>query len=131
MVDRLDKLRPQESWKIQETGSSKKDKRNQSDEEKQQNAKSSFEEKVDYSKLISREKTGGSHLFTRDIKHISLKHSPSEAEEEKNYSGIKVETNKASTNKFYRNKTELVLLITAACLVLILMLLIIRLFILI
>lgn len=130
MVDRIDKLKPHEAWKIQETNPSKQDKRNQSDEEKQQDAKSSFEEKVDFSKLISRENVGGSNLFTRNVKDISLKHAAIKKEEAETFASPLLKENKIGFQKGRgKNKTEQILMIVAGILLLVLIILIIRLFI--
>ncbi|MFO1518573.1 MAG: hypothetical protein U1F57_02745 [bacterium] len=59
MVDRIEKLKPAEYWKIQAAADPKKDKRGKSDEEKQQDQHqdqhSSFEEKPDWNRLIAKD----------------------------------------------------------------------------
>ncbi|GEM_PF-5715177 len=77
MVDRIDKLKPGESWKIQETNPSKKDKQDQSEEEKQKEAKSRFEESPHWNRLISKDssenKREGIHLLSSEAKSIAFK----------------------------------------------------------
>lgn len=134
MVDRIDKLKTTESWKIQETNPSKKDKRNQSEEEKQQDAKSSFEEKPDWNHLIAKESAGSGNLFTRDLKNISFKHTQVSHEEmETKDPSVNPEMQKAKSPLLplspFRNKTELTLLVITGILLLVLVYLISRFFI--
>lgn len=128
MVDRIDKLKANESWKIQETNSSKKDKQNQSEEEKQQNAKSSFEEAPDWNRLISKEAPGSGNLLTRDVKNISFKHSGSLDEEATDLHAVAHNIREESKFSLKTNKGEAALLIFTIILLLVLLFMIWKLF---
>jgi len=132
MVDRIDKLKPTESWKIQETNPSKKDKRNQSEEEKQQDAKSSFEERPDWNRLIAKEGGGSGNLFTRNVKSISFRHPQHSSEEgSKSAPHITEDGSKAKPSlklPSFTNKTEVILLVITGILLLVLIYLISRFF---
>jgi hypothetical protein len=75
MVDRIEKLRPTEHWKVQESAGTKKDKRGQSEEEKQKEQRSRFEEGTDWTRLISKDsgKREIQNLLTRDIQSLTFK----------------------------------------------------------
>ncbi len=128
MVDRIDKLRAHESWRVQETNSSKKDKQNQSEEEKQQNAKSSFEEAPDWNRLMAKEAPGSGNLLTRDVKNISFKHSSPLDEEATDLHSVTQDPREENKFSLKRNKGESALLIFTVVLLLVLLFLIWKLF---
>ncbi len=134
MVDKIDKLKLTEPWKIQEANPSKKDKRNQSDEEKQEDAKSSFEESQDWNRFIAKDSGGSGTLLTRDVKGISFKHAPTAADEEKAKMISQASKNTKWTSSSasipsFQNNTELILLVITGILLLVLIYLIIKIFI--
>src|SRR5215510_13661631 len=75
MVDRIEKLKSAEPWKVAESAETKKDKREQSKEERKRDDRSSFGEKTDWSRLIA--KDSGQRetlsLLTRNIKSLEFK----------------------------------------------------------
>jgi len=74
MVDRIGKLKPTETWKLQGAAETKKDKRGQSDEEKKGNQESIFEEKPDWNRLIAKEgKRETLNIYAKDIQVIQFK----------------------------------------------------------
>lgn len=129
MVDRIDKLKSNEAWKIQEATPSKKDKRNQSDEEKQQNARSSFEEKPDWDRLIAKENPGAGNLLTRDLKKISFKQSGfSQDDEATDLHEVEIEQGQSQLHSSSKSKGEMALLVFTVVLLVVLLYLIWRLF---
>ncbi|MBL7686098.1 MAG: hypothetical protein JNK65_08720 [Deltaproteobacteria bacterium] len=55
MVDRIDKLKPSEYWKLEGSNETKKDKKRDSESEEKFKQASSFEEKNDWNRLITKE----------------------------------------------------------------------------
>src|SRR4030095_16459559 len=74
MVERIAKLKPSEPWKVGESAETKKDKRDQSKEEKKQES-DSFEEKPDCGRLIAKEvgKTATLNLLTHNTQSLDFK----------------------------------------------------------
>lgn len=127
MVDRIDKLKTGESWKIQETNPSKQDKRNKSDEEKQEEAKSSFEEKPDWNHWIAKESKGAGNLLTRNVKDIHFKHSPTSLNSPRGKEAA--DTALQRKNILNLNKSEFFLMLVTGILLMVLIFLIIKFFI--
>jgi len=73
MVDRIDKLKPTNYWKLQATAEAKKDKRGQSGEDNKGDP-DSFEEKPDWNRLIVKEeKRETLNIYSGDIQSVLFK----------------------------------------------------------
>jgi|GEM_PF-3899626 len=75
MVERIVKIKSTEPWKVGESAETKKDKRDQSKEERKQEGDSSFGEKPDWGRLIAKEvgKSETINLLTHNIKSLEFK----------------------------------------------------------
>jgi hypothetical protein len=75
MVDRIEKLKSSEPWKIAESAETKKDKREQSKEEGKRDDRSSFGEKTDWNRLIAKDSGPREtlNLLTSNIKSLEFK----------------------------------------------------------
>lgn len=76
MTNRIEKIKSSESWKLEETQNTKKDKRDEPSEgEKEKEGQSSFEEKIDIGRLITKAagKLETLSISAQEIKSIQFK----------------------------------------------------------